>query len=183
KAMALLVAFSGARMTELTAIQRKDIVDSGEEITANTIIKKEIREWLQDEECRYRFEDKIWWDYDKKKELGSIGCSREPRKILDYAEMDGCYASFIVIHAMMTKLRGEGASLEEVNDFTVHALGSGIVDVFYYKPNARNIGVLILKDSERNYINTDTFSQDTTNNTTSLSAAPGIEVAVQRANL
>jgi hypothetical protein len=49
---------------------------------------------------------------------------------------------------MMTKLRGEGASLEEVNDFTGHAPGSGIVDVFYNKPIARDIGALILKDSE-----------------------------------
>ncbi|KAA6373797.1 MAG: hypothetical protein EZS28_030676 [Streblomastix strix] len=40
KAMALLVAFSGARMTELAAIQRKDVIDSGEEITFSTIIRK-----------------------------------------------------------------------------------------------------------------------------------------------
>ncbi|KAA6372477.1 MAG: hypothetical protein EZS28_031997 [Streblomastix strix] len=170
KAMALFVAFSGARMTELAAIQRKDVIDSGEEITVNTTIRKgkkprtrkitlrtrdgpccpvkAMREWLQDGECKQRTVEEIWWDFDKKKELGSIGCSKELRKILDQAEVDGCYAGSTVRHAMMTKQRGEGASLEEVNDFTGHAPGSGIVDVFYNKPIARDIGALILKDSE-----------------------------------
>ncbi|KAA6387464.1 MAG: hypothetical protein EZS28_017012 [Streblomastix strix] len=81
-------------MTKLAAIYRKDIVDTGEEITVNTTIKKDkkprtrkvilrtrdgpcylvraIREWLQDEECKYRIEEKIWWDQDKKKELGEL---------------------------------------------------------------------------------------------------------------
>ncbi|KAA6377047.1 MAG: hypothetical protein EZS28_027428 [Streblomastix strix] len=73
------------------------LIDSGEEITINTTInqgkKSRIRkiilrtrfgpcypvrammEWLQVEECKQRVEEKIWWDYNKIKELGSIGCS------------------------------------------------------------------------------------------------------------
>ncbi|KAA6384391.1 MAG: hypothetical protein EZS28_020079 [Streblomastix strix] len=152
KSMVLLVAFSGATMTKLAAIQKKDIVDSGERIKINTTVEKSlkprtrritlqtkdglcihitaIREWLQDEECEQRVEKRIWWDYDKKKELGSIWCSRELRKILDQEEVDGCYAGSTVSHAMMAKLRGKGASLEEVNSFTEHAPGSVIVGVF-----------------------------------------------------
>ncbi|KAA6377046.1 MAG: hypothetical protein EZS28_027427 [Streblomastix strix] len=49
---------------------------------------------------------------------------------------------------MMTKLRGEGSSLQKLNDFTGHASGSAIVDVFYNKPIARDIGALILKNSK-----------------------------------
>ncbi|KAA6372394.1 MAG: hypothetical protein EZS28_032082 [Streblomastix strix] len=40
KAMALLVAFSGARMDQFAALQRKDIIDSAVKITVNTLIKK-----------------------------------------------------------------------------------------------------------------------------------------------
>ncbi|KAA6359720.1 MAG: hypothetical protein EZS28_044753 [Streblomastix strix] len=170
KTMVLLVVISGARMNELAPIQRNNIVDSGQEITVNTIIKKgkkrgtrtiilrtrdgpccpvrAIREWLQYEEYKQRIEERLYWDYDKKKELGSIGCSRELRKIMDQAEVDGCQAGSIVRHATMTKLRGDRASLEEMNDFTQHTSGSRIVDVFYNQPIARDIGALILKDSE-----------------------------------
>ncbi|KAA6393510.1 MAG: hypothetical protein EZS28_010962 [Streblomastix strix] len=81
KTMAPLVAFSGARMTKLAAIQRKDITDSGEESTVNIIINKRkkprtrkiilrtrdgpcclmrvTREWLQDEECKQGIEEKV----------------------------------------------------------------------------------------------------------------------------
>ncbi|KAA6363886.1 MAG: hypothetical protein EZS28_040586, partial [Streblomastix strix] len=50
---------------------------------------------------------------------------KELNKILDQAEVDGCYAGSTVRHAMMTKLREEGVSLEEVNNFTGHAPGTG----------------------------------------------------------
>ncbi|KAA6369876.1 MAG: hypothetical protein EZS28_034598, partial [Streblomastix strix] len=40
KAMALLVAFSGVRITELASIQKKNIVDSREQIRINSTIKK-----------------------------------------------------------------------------------------------------------------------------------------------
>ncbi|KAA6389057.1 MAG: hypothetical protein EZS28_015413 [Streblomastix strix] len=162
KAMAQLVEFSGARMTELAAIQMKDIVDSGEKITVKTTIKKGEKqrtmkiilktrfgpccpiiaksECLQDEECKQRVEEKISWDYDKKMELGSIGCSRELRRILDQAEVDGCQAGSTVRHVMMTKLRGEGSSLVEVNDFTGNALENGIVDLQKWDRLRRIVG-------------------------------------------
>ncbi|KAA6379247.1 MAG: hypothetical protein EZS28_025226, partial [Streblomastix strix] len=80
-----------------------------------------MREWLQDEECKQRVEEKIWWDYDKKNEQVSIGCSKELRKILDQAEVDGCYVGSFVRHVMMPKLRGEIASLQQVKDCTGYA--------------------------------------------------------------
>ncbi|KAA6398384.1 MAG: hypothetical protein EZS28_006083 [Streblomastix strix] len=49
---------------------------------------------------------------------------------------------------MMTKLRDEGATQEEVNEATKHASGSNACDTFLYKLIAREIGALILKDFE-----------------------------------
>ncbi|KAA6383787.1 MAG: hypothetical protein EZS28_020684 [Streblomastix strix] len=64
-----------------------------------------MREWSQDDECKQKVDEKIWWDNNMKKELGSIGCSSELRKISDQAEVDGCYAGSTVRHAVMTRLR------------------------------------------------------------------------------
>ncbi|KAA6354154.1 MAG: hypothetical protein EZS28_050321, partial [Streblomastix strix] len=49
---------------------------------------------------------------------------------------------------MMTKMRKEGATQEEVNEATRHAPGSNACDIFYNKPVTRDLGTLILKDSE-----------------------------------
>ncbi|KAA6364646.1 MAG: hypothetical protein EZS28_039827, partial [Streblomastix strix] len=151
KVVALLVAFSGAKMMELAAIQKKGHYG----FWGRDYSQYNNQEEQKVENKKDYIKNKGWTvlsgESDErmvKKELASIGCSKELRKILDYAEVDGCYASSTVRYAMMTKLRGEGASLEEVNDFTGHALWSGIMYVFYNKPIARDIGALILEDSE-----------------------------------
>ncbi|KAA6381864.1 MAG: hypothetical protein EZS28_022611 [Streblomastix strix] len=66
---------------------------------------------------------------------------------MDQAEVDGCYSGSIVRHVMMPKLRGEIASLQQVNDCTGHAPEIRIVGMFYNKPIERDIGALIGKDS------------------------------------
>ncbi|KAA6387788.1 MAG: hypothetical protein EZS28_016681 [Streblomastix strix] len=86
------------------------------------------------------------WDYERKRKLGGTVCSRELRLLLDEIGIDKEYAGFTVRHAMMTKLRDEGATQEEVNEATRHASGSNTCDTFYYKPIARDIGALISKD-------------------------------------
>ncbi|KAA6388975.1 MAG: hypothetical protein EZS28_015501 [Streblomastix strix] len=65
--------------------------------------------------------------------------------------MDQEFAGSSVRHAIMTKMRKQGATQEEVNEATRHAPGSNACDIFYNKPVTRDLGTLILKDSEYIY--------------------------------
>jgi hypothetical protein len=47
-----------------------------------------MRKWLENKDCVKENNVGIWWDYDKRKVLGGIGCSRELRKLLDEIGID-----------------------------------------------------------------------------------------------
>ncbi|KAA6358335.1 MAG: hypothetical protein EZS28_046138, partial [Streblomastix strix] len=170
RTMGLIVAFSATRMVELARITRNDITFRDEIMIIKTVVKKykkpklfeitfnkrqipccpvdAMKSWLSAEECTKKLDEGIWWDYERKKKLGGTGCCRELKLLLDEIGIDKEYAGSTVRHAMMTKLRDEGATQEEVNEATRHASGSNTCDMFYYKPIARDIGALILKDFE-----------------------------------
>ncbi|KAA6332183.1 MAG: hypothetical protein EZS28_053306, partial [Streblomastix strix] len=109
---------------------------------------KALNEWLNGADCSKDKEVGIWWNYDRRKVLGSIRCSKELKRVIEDADVDNTFEGSSIRHSMMTKLRSEGASLQEVNDYTGHATTSTCVDIFYNKPIARDIGALLFKDSE-----------------------------------
>ncbi|KAA6398257.1 MAG: hypothetical protein EZS28_006208, partial [Streblomastix strix] len=171
RTIGLMVAFSATRMVELAKITRNDILFRDEIMIIKTVVKKykkpkqfeitfnkrqipccpvdAMKSWLSTEECTKKLDEGIWRYYERKKKLGGIGCSRELRLLLDEIGIDKEYAGSTVRHAKMTKLRDEGATQEEVNEATRLTTGSNACDTFYYKPIARDIGALILKDFER----------------------------------
>ncbi|KAA6392865.1 MAG: hypothetical protein EZS28_011609 [Streblomastix strix] len=174
KTMGLIVAFSATRMVELAAIVRKNIEIDQQQMRIKTVVKKRkkpkefvitfmrrqsiccpvaaMEKWLNAKECTKEMNEGIWLDYDKGRILGGIGCSKELRKLLDDIGVDQEFAGSSVRHAMMTKMRKEGATQEEVNEATRHAPGSNACDIFYNKPMTRDLGALILKDSEDNVV-------------------------------
>ncbi|KAA6400951.1 MAG: hypothetical protein EZS28_003514 [Streblomastix strix] len=107
-----------------------------------------MEKWLNAKECTKEMNEGIWLDYNKGRILGGIGCSKELRKLLDDIGVDQQFADSSVRHSMMTKMRKEGTTQEEVNEATRHAPGSNVCDIFYYKPITRDLAALILKDSE-----------------------------------
>jgi hypothetical protein len=66
------------------------------------------------------------------------------RLILDEIGIGKQYGGATIRHAMMSKLREAGASVEEVNTYTRHAPGSNVVDVYYNKPIGRELSNLLL---------------------------------------
>ncbi|KAA6391179.1 MAG: hypothetical protein EZS28_013295 [Streblomastix strix] len=87
-----------------------------------------------DSHCGKNEEGSIWWDFARNRALGSLGCSSELKELTGQAGVDDEFGGNTIRHSMMTKLRQEGASLEQVNEFTRHAPGSNVVDRFYNKP-------------------------------------------------
>ncbi|KAA6373948.1 MAG: hypothetical protein EZS28_030524 [Streblomastix strix] len=95
-----------------------------------------------DSHCGRSQEGNIWWDFTRSRALGSFGCSSELKEQIMQARMDDEFDGNTIRHSMMTKLRQEGASLEQVNEFTKHAPGSSVVDRFYNKQEkAVDLGV------------------------------------------
>ncbi|KAA6385847.1 MAG: hypothetical protein EZS28_018628 [Streblomastix strix] len=155
KAMALLVAFSATRMTELAAITRKSITQEEHDMKITTVIKKgqccpvkALNEWLNDADCQKDKEVGIWRNYYRRKVLRSIGCSKELKRVIEDARVDYTFEGSSIRHSMMTRLKSEGASLQDVNDYTGYAPTGACVDIFYNKPIARDIGALLFKDIE-----------------------------------
>ncbi|KAA6377980.1 MAG: hypothetical protein EZS28_026493, partial [Streblomastix strix] len=71
----------------------------------------------------------------------SLDCIRELKELIIHAGVDDEFGGNTIRHSMMTKLRQEEASLEQVNEFTRHAPGSSVVDRFYNKPEkAEDLG-------------------------------------------
>ncbi|KAA6352696.1 MAG: hypothetical protein EZS28_051777 [Streblomastix strix] len=106
-----------------------------------------MEKWLNAKECTKELNEGIWLDYNKGKILGGIRFSKELRKLLDDIGVDFEFAISLVRQAMMTKMRKEGATQEEVNEAARYAPGPNACDIFYNKPVARDLGILILKDS------------------------------------
>ncbi|KAA6369963.1 MAG: hypothetical protein EZS28_034510, partial [Streblomastix strix] len=177
--MALVVAFSGCRMTELAQMRRSDIIQDAFRTVIQTKVKKgkkvrsfeiifkrkddvccaakAIELWLIDKDCTKRNDVGIWLDFEKKRTLGSIGCSKELKIIIMDAGVSKEYAGSTIRHSMMTDLRSKGATKVEVNEFTRHAPGSDCCDIFYFKPTEkRDMEAMILEK-----VSTPTTSQST----------------------
>ncbi|KAA6355653.1 MAG: hypothetical protein EZS28_048821 [Streblomastix strix] len=107
-----------------------------------------MEKWLNANECTKEMNQGIWFDYNKSRILGRIGFSKELRKLLDEIGINQEFAGLSVRHAMMTKMRKEGTTQVEVNEATRYAPGSNSCDIFYYKPMTRDLGAIILKNSE-----------------------------------
>ncbi|KAA6357890.1 MAG: hypothetical protein EZS28_046584 [Streblomastix strix] len=166
--MALLVAFSGARMTELANISRQDIVIGEDEMKVKMIIKKRkkpvpfdvpfkrregdvcpvraLEKWMNQKHCTKKENEGIWWNFQTNRKMGSQGCSKMLRSLLDEIGIDQKFGGSTVRHAMKTKLTSEGATLKEMNEFTRHQENSNCVDNFYNIQVARDLGALLLND-------------------------------------
>ncbi|KAA6395487.1 MAG: hypothetical protein EZS28_008986 [Streblomastix strix] len=164
--MASFVAFTAERMTELTRMIVGGVIFNDEGMIVKIKVKKgkkeieyevqvnrqknkiclveSMKRWLNDVECLKGEEDAVWYDLEKKKKLSPQACSTVLRKILDEIGIDKQYGGATIRHAMMSKLRKQGASIEEVNAFTRHAPGSNVVDVYYNKPVGRDLSTLLL---------------------------------------
>ncbi|KAA6384449.1 MAG: hypothetical protein EZS28_020027 [Streblomastix strix] len=81
----------------------------------------EIKSLLYAKEWTKKLDERIWWDYERKKKSGGTGCSRELRLLLDEIGISKKYAGSTVHHAMMTKQQDECATQEEVNEANRHA--------------------------------------------------------------
>ncbi|KAA6355320.1 MAG: hypothetical protein EZS28_049153 [Streblomastix strix] len=107
---------------------------------------KAIEQWFNQEHCTKQVQEGVQWDFERKKMLGSIGCSKVLRSLLDDIGIDQQFGGSTVRQAMMTKLRSESSTIKEVNDFTRHQEGSSSVDNFYNIQIARDLVALLLKE-------------------------------------
>ncbi|KAA6371802.1 MAG: hypothetical protein EZS28_032669 [Streblomastix strix] len=123
RTMGLIVAFSVTRMVELAAITRKNIEIDEQMMKIRTIVKKcqkpkefvitfirresiccpvaTIEKWLNEKDCTKDEDKGIWFDYDKKKVLGGIVCSKVLRKLLDEIGIDQEFAGSSVRHEQL----------------------------------------------------------------------------------
>ncbi|KAA6356893.1 MAG: hypothetical protein EZS28_047581 [Streblomastix strix] len=160
--MGLIVAFSATRMVELAAIVRKNIEIDQQQMRIKTKIKQHkkpkefvitfmrrqsiccpvaaMEKWLNAKECTKEMNEEICLDYDKGRILVGIGFSKELRKLLDDIGVDQEFAGSLVRQAMMTKMRKEGATYEEVNETAGRTPGPNTCDIFNYKHMARDLG-------------------------------------------
>ncbi|KAA6379996.1 MAG: hypothetical protein EZS28_024479 [Streblomastix strix] len=151
--MALLVTFAAARMTELTRMKRKDILIDEQRMMLYTKIKKDrkMREYTIElrrqgkEYCPVGAQEKWLWDGNCWKGDDSAGSGQVLRNVLDEIGIEKQYGGVTIRHAMMTKLRREGATQEEeVNTYTRHAPGSNVVDFYDNKAVGRDLSTLLL---------------------------------------
>ncbi|KAA6354204.1 MAG: hypothetical protein EZS28_050269 [Streblomastix strix] len=161
------MAFTAARMTELTRMRRKDEqIDEQKMMLQTKIVKgKRIRQysielrrygtsycpvrafdtWLNDENTLKEEGSAIWINIEKKKRpLSPQECGQILRNVLDDIEVEKQYGGVSIRHSMLTKLRREGIKQEEVNIFTGYAPESNVVNVFYNKPVGRDLSALLL---------------------------------------
>ncbi|KAA6372646.1 MAG: hypothetical protein EZS28_031826 [Streblomastix strix] len=104
-------------MTELSSIRTSDItqeafrtviqikVKKGKKLRLFEIIlnrkddiccaAKAIEQWLTDNNCAKRNDIGIWWDFEKKRTLGGIRCSKELKVIIRDAEISKQYAGML----------------------------------------------------------------------------------------
>ncbi|KAA6379191.1 MAG: hypothetical protein EZS28_025282, partial [Streblomastix strix] len=144
--MALVVAFSVCRMTELTAMKRSDIQQMEDRIIIHTKIRKDkkvkkfnirllrrddvscvhgaLKLWLMDSHYGRSEEGNIQPGFARDRALGSIRCRSELKELIVQAGLDDDFGGNTIRHSMLTKLRQEEASLDQVNKFTRHAPGS-----------------------------------------------------------
>ncbi|KAA6361811.1 MAG: hypothetical protein EZS28_042662, partial [Streblomastix strix] len=173
KAMALLVSFSAARMTELSRMTMKDLDNSqknkmiiattikkgskvrNETITLNRLESQlcpvdALRIWIQTRMKINIQEESIFWDFKRQTAPSSHYCSQTLTTILRQFGIESPFNGPSIRHATMTKLRASGASVLEVNAFSRHILTSTVVDAFYYRPIQRDLGTLLIQSVRPN---------------------------------
>ncbi|KAA6389611.1 MAG: hypothetical protein EZS28_014863 [Streblomastix strix] len=173
KAIALLVSFSAARMTELSRMTMKDLHSSqnntliiatiikkgnkirNETITINRIKNqqcpaKALQSWIQSRVKINIQEESLFWYFKKHTIPSSHYCSQTVTTIIHQFEIYSPYNGLSIRHATMTKLRASGASVLEVNAFSCYILTSTVVDAFYYRPIQRDLGSLLIKSVRPN---------------------------------
>ncbi|KAA6365847.1 MAG: hypothetical protein EZS28_038626, partial [Streblomastix strix] len=170
-AMAMIVAFCAARMTELVQMKVSEIVQEQHSITLQTqmqkgkqIIKhtitfrkrigrccpvKTLLSWTAQREKYSIMHDQIWHNLSKKAPATPQYCSHQLTNITRRAGIKSQYSGPTIRHAMMTRLRAEGATNPEVNAFTSLAISSYVVDVYYNKHIERNQSALLILNEER----------------------------------
>ncbi|KAA6387775.1 MAG: hypothetical protein EZS28_016701 [Streblomastix strix] len=165
--MALLAAFTAARITQLTRMRRKNVQIEEQKTMLQTKIMKEkkirnirielkrrgtsycpdraLESGLMDVNALKEEGDSIWIIIEKKKRLLSPQeCGQFFRKVLDEIGIEKDYGGVTIRNAKMTTLRREGATQEKVNAYMRHAQESNIEDVFFNKPVRRDLNALLL---------------------------------------
>ncbi|KAA6388342.1 MAG: hypothetical protein EZS28_016128 [Streblomastix strix] len=173
KAMALLVSFSAAHMTELSRMTMKDlnssqknrliiatIIKKGNKIRNETITLnrlknqlcsvKALKSWIKSREKINIKEESLFWDFKKHTIPSSHYCSQTLTTFIRQFGIQSPYNGPSIRHSTMTKLRASGASVLEVNAFSRHILTSTVVDAFYYRPVLRELGSLLIKNVRPN---------------------------------
>ncbi|KAA6397355.1 MAG: hypothetical protein EZS28_007117 [Streblomastix strix] len=164
-AIALLVAYTATRMTELCRFKLQDITSSDSGLNLETeifkggkIVQETIRLRRHESKCcpvqalnawlNIRKNIKVelntqWLDIENKKEAAPSFCSKQLTNFIRRAGIGEHYTGPTIRHAMMTKLRANGAIKAEVNVWTRHSITSDVIDTFYFKPVERDLGEIM----------------------------------------
>ncbi|KAA6386831.1 MAG: hypothetical protein EZS28_017643 [Streblomastix strix] len=89
-------------------------------------------------------EESLLLDFKKQTIPSSHYCSQTLTTIIRQFEIQSPYNGPSIRHATMTKLRANGASVQEVNAFSRHIITSTVVDSFYYRSNIYNKSQLFI---------------------------------------
>ncbi|KAA6359190.1 MAG: hypothetical protein EZS28_045283, partial [Streblomastix strix] len=171
KALPLLVTFSAARMVELARMMFSDLQINDEDILIQTSTNKVgklrlftikltrknnnccivtvLQTWVNERNKMKVNRLQLWWNFAKQKPATSNDCSHILLDIIRKAGIQDPYTGSSIRHTMMTRLRAAGASQQEVNSFTRHALNSTVVDMYYNRPIARGLSILLIQIDER----------------------------------
>ncbi|KAA6360625.1 MAG: hypothetical protein EZS28_043848, partial [Streblomastix strix] len=176
-AMALVVAFSAARMTQLVLMKISEMQIMRNQISVKTQTSKgknkidhtitfkqrtglicsvrALRVWLDERRSLKLQSDSLWWNLSKNNTPNADNCSHMLTEIIRKAGVPEKYSGPTIRHAMMTKLRACGATQAEVNAYTRHSLTSNVVDAYYFRPVERDLGALLLSNEQSTFKNDD----------------------------
>ncbi|KAA6358228.1 MAG: hypothetical protein EZS28_046245 [Streblomastix strix] len=170
--MALVVAFSAARIAELVLMKVSEITLQKDQISIKTQTSKgggikldhtivfiqcegpicpvrALRIWLDERKSSKIVSDCIWWNFSIRSIPSPDNCNHLFSEIIHKAGVPDKYSGPTIRHAMITKLRAGGATQAEVNAFTRHAITSNVVDAYYYRPVERDLGALLIQQEQR----------------------------------
>ncbi|KAA6382450.1 MAG: hypothetical protein EZS28_022022, partial [Streblomastix strix] len=173
-AMALVVAFSAARMTELVLMKISEMQIMRNQISVKTQTSKgknkidhtitfkqrtglicpvrALRVWLDERRSLKLQSDSLWWNFSKNNTPTADNCKHMLTEIIRKAGVPEKYSGPTIRHAMMTKLRACGATQAEVNAYTRHSVTFNVVDAYYFRPVERDLGALLLTFKNDDYI-------------------------------
>ncbi|KAA6404257.1 MAG: hypothetical protein EZS28_000215 [Streblomastix strix] len=146
-AMAMIVAFCAARMTELVFMKQSEMIDNTHSISLKTQTSKGKQVVIHTITSEER--SGICCPLPASSEY----CSHQLTAIIRRAGITSPYTGPTIRHAMMTRLRAVGASQAEVNAFTRHAMTSNVVDNYYNKPVERDLASILIMNEKRLNLN------------------------------